>query len=113
MSELMNPEVVTKFEHDTWSRCAESYLDTFAGMTRETIPRLLEAAHISRGSHVLEIGSGPGHVAHSLTEAGAIVTGVTFPPRWLLSLAANFPVSRSRKPTRSNSPSKPPRLMRL
>ena len=28
MSELMNAEVVTKFEHDTWSRCAESYLDT-------------------------------------------------------------------------------------
>jgi hypothetical protein len=26
--------------------CAESYLDTFAGMTRETIPLLLEAAHI-------------------------------------------------------------------
>ena len=38
MSESMNPEVVTKFEHDTWSRCAQSYLDTFAGMTRETIP---------------------------------------------------------------------------
>ena len=70
-------------------------------MTRETVPLLVEAAHISRGSHVLGIGSGPGHVAHSLTEAGAIVQGVIFPPRWLLSLAANFPVSRSRKPTRT------------
>src|SRR4029453_7084381 len=59
MSESMNPEVVTQFEHETWSRCAESYLDTFAGMTRETIPLLLEAAHIRRGSLVLEIGSGP------------------------------------------------------
>jgi ubiquinone/menaquinone biosynthesis C-methylase UbiE len=78
MSESMNPEVVTQFEHETWSRCAESYLDTFAGMTRETIPLLLEAAHIGHGSHVLEIGSGPGHVAHALTEAGAIVTGVDF-----------------------------------
>jgi ubiquinone/menaquinone biosynthesis C-methylase UbiE len=78
MSESMNPEVVTQFEHENWSRCAESYLDTFAGMTRETIPLLLEAAHIGHGSHVLEIGSGPGHVAHALTEAGAIVTGVDF-----------------------------------
>ena len=91
MSELMNPEVVTKFEHDTWSRCAESYLDTFAGMTRETIPLLLEAAHISRGSHVLEIGSGPGHVAHSLTEAGAIVTGVDFSAEMVAVARRQFP----------------------
>ena len=113
MSELMNPEVVTKFEHDTWSRCAESYLETFAGMTRETIPLLLEAAHISRGSDVLEIGSGPGHVPIRSPRLGRSSRAWTFPPRWLLSLAGNSPVSRSRKPTRSNSPSKPARLMRL
>jgi ubiquinone/menaquinone biosynthesis C-methylase UbiE len=78
VSESMSPEVVTKFEHETWSRCAESYLDTFAGVTRDTIPLLLQAAHIKGGSHVLEVGSGPGHVAHKLTGAGAIVTGVDF-----------------------------------
>jgi cyclopropane fatty-acyl-phospholipid synthase-like methyltransferase len=78
MSESINPDVVTQFEHDAWSRCAESYLDTFAGMTREAIPLLLEAAHIRHGSQVLEIGSGPGHVAHALSEAGARVTGVDF-----------------------------------
>ena len=91
MSELMNPEVVTKFEHDTWSRCAESYLDTFAGMTRETVPLLLEAAHISRGTHVLEIGSGPGHVAHLLAESGAIVTGVDFSAEMVAVARRQFP----------------------
>ena len=91
MTELMNPDVVTKFEHDTWSRCADSYLDTFAGMTRETIPLLLQAAHISRGSHVLEIGSGPGHVAHSLAEAGAIVTGVDFSAEMVAVARHRFP----------------------
>jgi ubiquinone/menaquinone biosynthesis C-methylase UbiE len=78
MSEAINPDVVTQFEHATWSRCARSYLDTFAGLTRQTIPLLLEAAGIRRGSQVLEIGSGPGHVAQALTEAGAVVTGVDF-----------------------------------
>jgi len=91
MSEGINPQVVTEFEHETWSRCAESYLDTFAGMTRQTIPLLLEAAHIGRGSHVLEIGSGPGHVAHALTEAGAIVTGVDFSAQMVAVARRQYP----------------------
>ena len=91
MSESMNPEVVTKFERDTWSRCAESYLDTFAGLTRETVPLLLEAAQISRGSQVLEIGSGPGHVANTLTEAGAIVTGVDFSAQMVTVARRQYP----------------------
>ena len=78
MSEVINSDVVSQFEHATWSRCAESYLDSFAGLTREAIPLLVEAARVSNGSHVLEIGSGPGHVAHKLAEAGAHVTGVDF-----------------------------------
>jgi ubiquinone/menaquinone biosynthesis C-methylase UbiE len=91
MSEAVNPDVVTQFEHEIWSRCAERYLDTFAGMTRETIPLLLEAAHISRGSHVLEIGSGLGHVAHALTAAGAIVTGVDFSAQMVAVARRHYP----------------------
>ena len=113
MSELMNPEVVTKFEHDTWSRCAESYLDTFAELTRETVPLLLEAARISRGSHVLEIGSGPGHVAHSLTEARAIVTGVDFSAEMVAVARRQFPGITFQEADASNSPSKPARSIRL
>jgi ubiquinone/menaquinone biosynthesis C-methylase UbiE len=91
MSESINPEVVTQFEHKTWSRCAESYLDTFAGLTREAIPLLLEAAHIRHGSHVLEIGSGPGHVAHALIEAGVRVTGVDFSAQMVAVAQRHYP----------------------
>jgi len=91
MSEEINPDVVTQYEHATWSRCAESYLNSFAGLTREAIPLLLEAAHIRSGSHVLEIGSGPGHVAHALADTGARVTGVDFSARMVAVAQRHYP----------------------
>jgi SAM-dependent methyltransferase len=78
MSEGFDPDVVSKFERDTWSRCADSYVETFAGITGETVPLVVEAAAIGPGTAVLEIGSGPGHVADALAKTGADVTGVDF-----------------------------------
>jgi SAM-dependent methyltransferase len=72
---------VTKFELETWGRCAKGYFDTFAGLTSEAIPLLLEAAKISAGGHVLDLGSGPGNVAEMFAQAGAVVTGVDFSPQ--------------------------------
>ncbi len=78
MNEEFDPDVVAQYERDTWNRCADGYVDTFAGITRETVPLLLEAGAIQPGSKVLDIGSGPGHVADLLFKAGANVTGVDF-----------------------------------
>ena len=44
MSERFDPDVVAKYERETWARCAENYADTFAGITRQTVPLLVEAA---------------------------------------------------------------------
>jgi SAM-dependent methyltransferase len=78
MSEGFDPNVVARYERETWSRCADSYAETFAGITGETVPLVAEAAEIGPGMDVLELGSGPGHVAAFLSEAGARVTGVDF-----------------------------------
>ena len=78
MKEGFDPDVVADYERGTWNRCAEGYVDTFAGITRETVPLLIEVASIRSGSRVLEIGSGPGHVADMLVQAGATVAGVDF-----------------------------------
>ena len=78
MKEGFDPDAVAQYECDTWSRCADDYVDTFAGITGETVPLLSEAAGIRAGSQVLEIGSGPGHVAAMLVQAGANVTGIDF-----------------------------------
>ncbi|MFQ5876163.1 MAG: class I SAM-dependent methyltransferase [Acidobacteriota bacterium] len=91
MGEEINPDVVREYERETWSRCAGGYLDTFAALTRETVPLLVEGAQIGSGSRVLEIGSGPGHVARALTESGATVTGVDFSPQMVKVARRRFP----------------------
>ena len=78
MTSEFNAEVVHQYEHETWSRCANDYLDGFAGLTRETLPLLIEAAGVGNGRSVLDIGSGPGHIAEAFTQAGCAVTGIDF-----------------------------------
>lgn len=91
VSREMNPEVVTQYERETWSRCADSYLDTYAVLTRETVPLLTEAIQTGNGRRVLEIGSGPGHVAHALTKTGATLTGVDFSPQMVEVAQRHYP----------------------
>jgi cyclopropane fatty-acyl-phospholipid synthase-like methyltransferase len=64
MNEGFDPDVVAKYERDTWSRCADDYANTFAGITGETVPLLIDAAGIRPGSQVLDIGSGSGSIFH-------------------------------------------------
>jgi len=72
------PDTVTRFEYETWSRCASGYPETFAVLTNQSVPFLVEAAGIERGTRVLEIGTGPGNVAGRLAAAGADVDAVDF-----------------------------------
>jgi ubiquinone/menaquinone biosynthesis C-methylase UbiE len=82
---------VTRYELETWERCAEDYLDTFAGLTSKAVPLLIEAAGIQPGSHVLDLGSGPGNVAEILAQAGAAVTGVDFSPQMVKTAQSRHP----------------------
>lgn len=91
MSDQVDPDAVAEYERDTWNRCADDYVDTFAGITGETVPLLSEAAGIQAGSSVLEIGSGPGHVADMLAQAGAIVTGVDFSSKMVEVANSRYP----------------------
>ncbi len=82
---------VTRYEMETWGRCAEDYLDTFAGLTSKAIPLLLEAAEIQPDSQVLDLGSGPGNVAEMFAQAGAVVTGVDFSPQMVKTAQSRHP----------------------
>src|SRR5262245_36757817 len=72
------PDVVTRFENDAWSRCAASYADTFHVLTSQAIPLLAEAAALSRGDSVLDLGSGPGDGTAILARTGTSIAGVDF-----------------------------------
>lgn len=87
----IDPNVVTQYEVDTWSRCAKSYLDTFAVLTRESVPLLIQTSNIRHGDKVLDVGSGPGHVAKALSDVGAAVRGVDFSEEMVAVAAERFP----------------------
>lgn len=80
------------FECAGWERVAEKYETTWAGLTRQYIPALLDGAQVGRGTRVLDVACGPGYVAEMALQRGATVTGLDFSPR-MVELA------RSRAPT--------------
>ena len=65
----------TQFEHEGWQRVADKYDSVWAQSTRQFIPPLLEAAEVSAGMSVLDVGSGPGYVAAAARQRGAVPTG--------------------------------------
>ncbi len=91
MDNSIDPDAVTQFERETWDRCADSYLDTFAGLTSQTMRFLVENASIKNGTTVLEIGSGPGHVADKISQAGGSVTGVDFSSEMVRVAQSRYP----------------------
>lgn len=84
-------ENITNYERDTWTRCAESYSGTFAGITNEAVPELIKLGDIGSESHVLEIGSGPGNIAKLLSNLGAKVKGIDFSDKMVTVASHLYP----------------------
>lgn len=87
----MNANEVTQYELNTWGRCADEYLNTFAGLTSQAIPLLLESVGDCRGKQILDLGSGPGNVAEVFAERGAEVTGADFSPQMVKVAQSHYP----------------------
>jgi SAM-dependent methyltransferase len=68
----------TQFEQDGWQHVAGKYDSVWSTSTRQFIPALLDAAEVSSGMSVLDVGCGPGYVAAAAAQRGAVSTGVDF-----------------------------------
>jgi len=66
------------YEKAGWERKAEPYYVSCRPITDRLIDPLLDAAHVSAGSHVLDIGTGSGEVAAKSAARGATVVGLDF-----------------------------------
>ena len=64
-----------RFEAAGWDVRAACYDRFFVGLTGRVVEPLLDAAGITAGQAVADVGSGPGHVAAACAARGADVTG--------------------------------------
>lgn len=64
------------FEAAGWEQQAAGYDAFFRPVTLRTAPALLDAAAVVAGTRLLDVGTGPGHVAGRATERGAAAVGV-------------------------------------
>ena len=68
-----------EFERAGWSAGrAEPYHHAIGAITREPIPRLLDAAGVGAGIRLLDVATGPGYAVAAAAARGAAATGVDF-----------------------------------
>jgi ubiquinone/menaquinone biosynthesis C-methylase UbiE len=84
------------FEHAGWADpdvCA-TYDDFFSSLTAQSIGALLDAAHVSAGSRVLDVATGPGYVAGAALARGAEVTGADFSAEQVRLARQRYPAAK-------------------
>lgn len=84
-------DAFTKFEHEGWARVADKYDSVWSSSTRQFVPPLLDAAEVSAGMSILDVGCGPGYVSAAAAEQGAIPTGLDFSKEMVAVARKMFP----------------------
>ncbi|MEX0332629.1 MAG: class I SAM-dependent methyltransferase [Puniceicoccaceae bacterium] len=83
-----NQEAVRQYEHQTWTRCSRNYRQTWAMLTNQTLPGIIDRLGLHSDSRVLDIGCGPGNSTFLLSQTGADLTGIDFSEK-MISVAAD------------------------
>jgi SAM-dependent methyltransferase len=74
-----------------WSKRATSYDELFVALTNQVIAPIVEILEPLHGTHVLDVGCGPGHLAAALANKGAVVEGIDFAATMVGKAHANYP----------------------
>jgi len=74
----IDPGAFRDFEFAGWQKVANRYHETFAGVTVQCIPLLLDAADVGVDTRVLDVACGPGYAATAAASRGARVVGIDF-----------------------------------
>jgi SAM-dependent methyltransferase len=72
----MTYDAFNEYERTMWEQRAAGYADSFETLTALTIEPLLDAVGATRGTDLLDVGTGPGFVAAAAVARGAHVVGV-------------------------------------
>ncbi|MBO0686071.1 MAG: methyltransferase domain-containing protein [Candidatus Dormibacteraeota bacterium] len=68
------------FEQAQWQRAVEPYDAHWSRLTGQAVPAMLSCLGAGPGTRLLDLASGPGHLAQRAAELGAEVVGVDFAP---------------------------------
>lgn len=74
--EVFDGAAFQRFELLGWSRKSTGYHQFYESLTTPLVPALLDATVVSRGSRVLDVGSGPGYVLTAVAARDAWGVGV-------------------------------------
>lgn len=100
----MRNDAFTEFEHQGWERVANKYDSVWSSSTRQFVPPLLDAAEVSAGMSILDIGCGPGYVAASAAARGAKPIGLDFSGEMVAIAKKAFPALEFREGDAQNLP---------
>ena len=67
----IDADAFNQFEHAGWEKVAGPYHRFWAPVTGRVIDPLLDDAGVAAGSRVLDVATGPGHVAARAAERNA------------------------------------------
>jgi ubiquinone/menaquinone biosynthesis C-methylase UbiE len=81
-------------ERVMWADAGTGYEAVYAGLCSYTVPALLDAAAVTEGSTVLDVGTGTGTAARAAVARGAQVTAVDAEPTMLALARAKVPEAR-------------------
>ncbi|WP_186762707.1 class I SAM-dependent methyltransferase [Lentzea tibetensis] len=87
----VDADAFDRFEAASWGRRTDGYEQFFVSLTSRTITPLLDAAGVGPGTRVLDIASGPGHVAAACAARGASVTGLDIAPEMVALAGRRHP----------------------
>jgi len=73
---MVDPDAFNAFEAAGWEEKAAEYEGAFGSLTGQAIEPLLDAASVGAGTRVLDVATGPGHVAGHASRRGAMAVGV-------------------------------------
>jgi SAM-dependent methyltransferase len=80
----VNPNAFRDFEQTGWNSTAGEYDRSLGTATTAFAERLLDAAAVQKGVHVLDVATGPGYVAAAAAARGAEAIGIDFAPNMVV-----------------------------
>jgi ubiquinone/menaquinone biosynthesis C-methylase UbiE len=87
----IDPSAFRKFELEGWQEIASRYDSGFAAVTTQSIPALLDAARVAKGTRVLDIACGPGYAAAAAAARGASAVGIDFSSEMVEEARGRYP----------------------